>query len=553
MNLQWKHKGAALLAALTLTMTASLPAAAADNGVGTVTEKDSSTPAPGVTVRSLQAVDGSRSQNIHTLSFRVPGSDYMVLPYYGDNLLSRHTLTGMAAHAQKHGYQVVGGINGDFFNIDGTVTGMPVGAVIQNGRVVCSEDKYPNITKDKEPAWRTMGFKRDGSAVIGRMTLNKSLVLVDEDGSVQRMAFALFNRKMTGSGVHVYTSDFGDTVGNSRGALAVTVSIRQGSFRLDETTVCRVTGIAEDVKNVPIPKDGAVLTIYGGALNEKTEKQLKALKKGQRVDLKLSGGNLWRGTFHAISGPDAVLTGGAVTSAPFIKDRNYPSTLVGVKKDGTVVMAQVDGRNVGGSYGLSAQQAGQYMKSLGCTDALLFDGGGSSEMIAGKSGHMEILNHPSDGNERRLGTCLLVVKKTQEFKNPKPVKPAPPYVGGDATQDSGHQKPTAPPNQPHRPDKPNGGGVTQRPHNGGTGTASALPTGGTAPAGESTSQNMPTDGKTSAVAGESTATETTAAAAASQPEKNTSYGWIWGSVAAAIVLIGGAAAGTWIYIKRKKK
>lgn len=432
------QKKAALLVSLALVLSAAeLPVLAADNGVGTVTELASSLLATGVTMRKLQAADGSKKQNIHTLTFSVPQSDYMVLPYFGDDLFSRHTLTSMAEHAEKQGYEIVGGINGDFFNVDGEVTGMPVGPLLQNGRVVCSEDIPPNITGDKAPAWQTMAFKRDGTSVIGHMVLNKSMVVVGENGSAKRMGFTLFNRKMTASGVHVYTSDYGKTVRNANPAFAVTLSVEQGGFGLDETVVCRVVETASGVKDVPIPAGRVVLCAYENSGNQPLiQNTLKVLRKGQRIDLKLSGGNLWKGAYQAISGPDAVLTKGAVTVSSFVKETNYPSTLVGAKADGTVVMAQVDGRNVGGSYGLSAKQAGQYMKSLGCVNALLLDGGGSSEMVAGTSGQLQILNHPSDGAERRIGTCLLLAKKTEDFLRLPDVKPAPPY-DGTATEDTG--------------------------------------------------------------------------------------------------------------------
>ena len=47
------------------------------------------------------------------------------------------------------------------------------------------------------------------------------------------------------------------------------------------------------------------------------------------------------------------------------------------------------------------------MKSLGCIDAVNFDGGGSSLLYANKY----VTNNPSDGTPRPVVTALLIYKK----------------------------------------------------------------------------------------------------------------------------------------------
>lgn len=82
-----------------------------------------------------------------------------------------------------------------------------------------------------------------------------------------------------------------------------------------------------------------------------------------------------------------------------------PRTLLGQKKDGTFVLVVVDGRRKG-SKGMTAKQCGELMLELGCYNAVNLDGGGSSEMIVNNT----IVNHPSDGHERRIGSAILVYK-----------------------------------------------------------------------------------------------------------------------------------------------
>lgn len=84
-----------------------------------------------------------------------------------------------------------------------------------------------------------------------------------------------------------------------------------------------------------------------------------------------------------------------------------PRTLLGQKRDGTFVLVVVDGRGKNNSKGITAHQSSQLMKGLGCYNAVNLDGGGSSEMVVKD----EIKNYPSDGEERSIGSAILIYKK----------------------------------------------------------------------------------------------------------------------------------------------
>ena len=75
-------------------------------------------------------------------------------------------------------------------------------------------------------------------------------------------------------------------------------------------------------------------------------------------------------------------------------------------EDGTVVLMVVDGRSRR-SVGMTLHRLALTFASLGATDAMNLDGGGSSAMwIAGRG----VVNRPSDpGGERRVVNALLVL------------------------------------------------------------------------------------------------------------------------------------------------
>lgn len=86
-----------------------------------------------------------------------------------------------------------------------------------------------------------------------------------------------------------------------------------------------------------------------------------------------------------------------------------PRTAIGHTADGKIVIMVVDGRNAGGSQGVSLDELARLMKGVGCTDVLNLDGGGSTVLCATPSA--KILNVPSDGTERAVLSFVAIVKK----------------------------------------------------------------------------------------------------------------------------------------------
>ena len=93
----------------------------------------------------------------------------------------------------------------------------------------------------------------------------------------------------------------------------------------------------------------------------------------------------------------------------FASGLRAPRTAVGYKPDGKVVLLVADGRNSGGSAGLTLDELARIMKGLGCSDVLNLDGGGSTMMTVGSA--PVLLNSPSDGKERAVYSYMAIVGK----------------------------------------------------------------------------------------------------------------------------------------------
>ena len=82
-----------------------------------------------------------------------------------------------------------------------------------------------------------------------------------------------------------------------------------------------------------------------------------------------------------------------------------PRTAAGIKADGTLVLLVCDGRGAGGSAGYTLAELSAKLLSLGCVNAMNFDGGGSSCMVGAEGA---ILNNPSDGSERPVTSAIVI-------------------------------------------------------------------------------------------------------------------------------------------------
>lgn len=121
---------------------------------------------------------------------------------YGDNVLTRATLSAMAKTLEAQGQRVVGGTNGDFYVLS---TGQPLGLVVTDG-VVRSSSSYHSA----------IGFRADGTAFVGTPNLYVSATMLGERvtvfGGVNKVRQI---RSADGGGLTLLTPDFGANTQNT--------------------------------------------------------------------------------------------------------------------------------------------------------------------------------------------------------------------------------------------------------------------------------------------------------------------------------------------------
>lgn len=323
--------------------------------------------------------------------------------WYGSTVASTAKLSAAAQSLAQQGYRVVGGINGGFFNTDGTA----VGLLLTDG-VIRSMD---------QSNYSMVGFCSDGSLFIDESTITKTVRWTDDMGLSQTaLEVTAINASRKNGGLYLYSGDYGASTKNTLSGVDVllepVVSGQQltmnstMTFRVVRVTDSTVEGVAADNT---IPAGGYILSANENCSPELLE-PLRALTPGKQVTLEISGGDArWSAARYGISGLYTLVKDGQAASS--LPSGAAPRTALGVKADGSLVLYTIDGRQSGYSVGASYSQTAQRLVELGCVSAVALDGGGSTTLGATMPGSdgFTVLNTPSGGSERAVSNCILLV------------------------------------------------------------------------------------------------------------------------------------------------
>lgn len=365
---------------------------------------------------------------------------------YGDALLNRYTLSDMAKSLEDKGKRVVGGVNGDFYV---PATGEPLGLVVTDGIVRSSSSYHPAV-----------GFRADGTAMVGTPYLNVSAVMLGERvtvfGGVNKVRQV---RSEDGGGLTLLTGDFGANTQNTAPGVDVFLKpiederlgetlaaedtglgrelLLSKELRVGSRVRCEVDYVSEAAGANPIPEGMMVLTMNGKD-DEGTLNMLRSLQPGDEVCIDLTTEDRrWEEVTESVGGLFRLLENGQLGQG--LEDNNggqtSPRTAIGVKENGDVVFYTLDGRQPKYSVGASCEQVALRLAELGCVDAIGLDGGGSTTL--GATGTLDsafgVLNKPSDGIQRKNTSAVFLTTELERTGEPAYLQIEP----GDALMLSG--------------------------------------------------------------------------------------------------------------------
>lgn len=139
--------------------------------------------------------------------------------------------------------------------------------------------------------------------------------------------------------------------------------------------------------------------------------------EGEAVDISAWGPE--REDHTAVSEEDAIVSGPLLMddgmeipldSINFNRLR-HPRTMIGLTGNGHILFIVVDGRQPEYAEGMSLFELRALARSLGCTDILNLDGGGSTAMYLRGEGNNGVVNRPSGKVERAVPSIVFVREK----------------------------------------------------------------------------------------------------------------------------------------------
>jgi Phosphodiester glycosidase len=329
--------------------------------------------APGVTYRRWNQSNARGRIRAHLLTINTRRAGVSLDYAHARNVPVRAPLPRLLARDHA-----VAGINGGFFDIYDT--GAPLGI----GR-----DRQQGMLHGAKYTWRNAFYlTQDGQYRIGPRVLTAQI-----EQFPQIEITNVNSPRVREGAVGIYTPAWGRTFG---------ARITDGQTRRVRMVVIQDGRVASNRTSLNSDRKIEGLVLIGRGPGAEALAQLKVGSIAS-VQWGLPGEPQM-----AISGERILLSRGVrrVTD-----DRElHPRTAIGIDRDtGRLLMLVVDGRQ-SFSRGLTLVEEARMMKQLGAEDALNFDGGGSSTMVAkDRGGDVRVLNSPSDGKPRSIPDGIAVM------------------------------------------------------------------------------------------------------------------------------------------------
>ncbi len=329
--------------------------AASANAEFVIDEKITETPlTKGVTYTHIKKLTESGWANLHLVKadMKEEGLGFKVL--YNDNLSSNSTVEQFA----KIDENTVAAINADFFtNYSGK--NASEGIIISDGDFITSPSNdlsYATIGADESNNIFTEYFKF------------RIVVKSESTGNSSEVQF--YNKIAPVSYLKIYDRNFGT---HSPGSMddGCEVVVRDGV----------VESINSNKEGLEIPENGYIIA------NSLRHSMFLAdnFNVGDKVTLDITLTPEIDGIKEAVGGGTVLVKEGKISSFT-LKDARNPITAAGYdSKNKILYFLNADGRN-DKARGMTFKEAAELFISCGCTDAISFDGGGSTAMAVKKPG-----------------------------------------------------------------------------------------------------------------------------------------------------------------------
>jgi len=382
-------KTAILIIAAALCLTAIPNPAAAQTDI-LYEKSNKQTLTAGATLEHISRFTANGWLNINVLRIDLTNPNIKI------DMLARNQITDkldtVLALAQDHG--AVAAVNAGFFTSMGNGTAYAEGTTVKGGELLSATGRL-NIAKDEMASF---SLTKTGQMLFGYW--KNDLSLISPNNTV--FSVAQYNQ--------LSVKDFSDIT---------VLDPKWGPFTLgssdkhpDLTEIIVADGQVKEIRQAQpaaaIPANGYAIVSKG----EQAAKLQECFRVGDPIKFHITSVPDFSQLQTSVTGASLLLQEGQIpktfsfSTASF--DKRNPRTLAGSTKDGKqLILVTVDGRQ-DNSIGLTQSESAELMLELGAYNALAFDGGGSTTMVARRPGttSLQVENVPSEGALRPVANGI---------------------------------------------------------------------------------------------------------------------------------------------------
>lgn len=289
----------------------------------------------------------------------------------------------------------VAGVNSDFFGLKGTYSAS-FGTAIKDGQLMYSSDDKNTETDD----YATFFIDNNNIPFFGFLKIN----------------FEFLNDGMKNIDINAVNK-----AGDQVYALKLDRNGAESTKSLDNRFVNLVKLVIEDNvityislkgETVTVPENGYVIVIN----EEWFDERANLFSVGQSAEFRVNANIDINNMKEAVSGGAKILDNGMLSQYPgatVSPNSRQPRTAIGISQDGKeLILMVVDGR--GESIGATQTEMADLLLEYGAYNAMNFDGGGSSTMVAKTLDDewLTIKNNLSDGSQRKVINGIGVFNKS---------------------------------------------------------------------------------------------------------------------------------------------
>lgn len=379
---------------------------------------------PGVEVTTMRRNDRPLAVEVARIAPDAPVEVRAVLASdsVGDEATAQETVTSMCARADG-----IVCVNGDFKAC--AKCREPFGGVVVGGRALRSFTAQHEQLSRTASGYTTERLDWSGSLEWvhrWRAANDPTAGVATTPGPEERGRLALSGLNVRASAADAvvgYTREWGGPAPAPAGSSYVLLLV-EGAVSPGTMVVVAV----EQANPWPIPANGLVLVgtgsgaqavsdFWSGWSSGEADERSAALTTALSRAVAMSVGG------HPVLLRDGVRTG-LDESDPKVRDR-HPRTLAGWTPEGALMLVTVDGRQPGYSEGMTLREAQELLLSLGASNGINLDGGGSTTFVGPCPSGTCVRNRPSGGRERPVTVALAVVPLAQAAATPAPAPAAP--------------------------------------------------------------------------------------------------------------------------------